>query len=214
MVGFLLGGFIPTCYAQTSVEIAKLEISMKINDFAFYRKRIGQTQEKIAEVLSIPLPIYLDFEQNRREPSQRVKEAFGSLLIRFPGSTDLSKPKIKAIDAYRASYVTKHGHQPFGKHWIPFSFATSKKTLVDFSPYDDGSEESRIQEWINSHDLPYIITREYIEHLKTLSDSGLNDELQFWDEVYTAQHYGKYKSQKPKTVVKKAWWKKFIEWIP
>ena len=186
---------------------------MKNNDFAFYRKRIGQTQEKIAEVLNIPLDVYIEIEENRQQPSQRVKEAFDSLLTRFPGSTDLSKLKIKAIDAYRTSYVTKHGHQPFGKHWIPFSFATSKRTLIDFTPYDDGSEESRVQQWLNSHDLPHTITREYVEYLKNLSDSGLNDELQFWDEVYTAQHYGKYQSQKPKTAVKKAWWKKFIEWI-
>ncbi len=186
---------------------------MKINDFAFYRKRIGQTQEKIAEVLSIPLPIYVDFEESRQQPSQRVKEAFGSLLTRFPGSTDLSKPKIKAIDDYRASYVTKHGRRPFGKHWIPFSFATSKKTLVDFTPYDDGSEELRIQQWINSHDLPFIITREYVEHLKTLSDSGLNDELQFWDEVYTAQHYGKYKNRRINSNKKVTLWEKLDRWF-
>ncbi len=82
---------------------------MKNNDFAFYRKRIGQSQEKIAEILNVPLDIYIEFEENRREPSQRVKEAFDSLLTRFPGSTDLSKLKIKAIDEYRTQYQLKIG---------------------------------------------------------------------------------------------------------
>ena len=43
---------------------------MKINEFAFYRKRIRQTQEKIAEVLNIPLDIYIEIEDNKR----KVKE--------------------------------------------------------------------------------------------------------------------------------------------
>ena len=96
---------------------------MKTNEFAFYRKRIRQTQEKIAEVLNIPLDIYIEIEDNKREPSQRVREAFGSLLARFPGSTDLSRPKIKAIDAYKVQYQLKTGKLPVGKHWIPFNIS-------------------------------------------------------------------------------------------
>ena len=109
---------------------------MKTNDFAFYRKRIRQTQEKIAEVLNIPLEIYKEIEDNKREPSQRVREAFGSLLARFPGSTDLSRPKIKAIDAYKVQYQFKTGKLPVGKHWIPFNILGCKKVLIDFSPYE------------------------------------------------------------------------------
>ncbi len=108
---------------------------MKTNEFVFYRKRIGQTQEKIAEVLSIPLEIYIEIEENRREASARLKDAFYDLLARFPGSSDLSRLKIKAIDAYKADYLEKNGVLPSGKHWIPFSFSTSKKALVDFSPF-------------------------------------------------------------------------------
>ena len=38
---------------------------MKTNDFAVYRQRIGQTQEKIADILGIPLEIYKEIEDNR-----------------------------------------------------------------------------------------------------------------------------------------------------
>lgn len=134
---FYLGGFIPTCHAQTCVEIAKLEMSMKTNEFLFYRKRIGQTQEKIAEVLSIPLDVYIEIEEDRREASARLKDAFYDLLARYPGSSDLSRLKIKAIDSYKADYLKQNGVFPVGKHWIPFSFSTSKKALVDFSPLEE-----------------------------------------------------------------------------
>ncbi len=175
---------------------------MKTNDFAFYRQCIGQSQEKIAEILNIPLDVYIEFEENRREPSQRVKEAFDSLLARFPGSTDLSKPKIKAIDEYKTQYQLKIGKQPTGKHWIPFSFATSKRTLVDFTPYDDDlnsrgviKTEQEMWDWINAHDVSPLITPEYFNHLTTLNNRELQEEVNFWDGVYTAQHYGKYKSR-------------------
>ena len=200
-MGFLLGGFIPTCYAQIVVKIAKLEKEMKTNRFAFYRKRIRHPQEKIAEILNVPLDVYIEFEENKREPSQRVKEAFDSLLTRFPGSTDLSSLKIPAIDKYKADYLFKTGKQPTGKHWIPFSFATSKKTLVDFSPCDDDlnkgviKTEEEMNQWINEHDLPPMITPEYFNHLTTLNNRELEEEVAFWDGVYTAQHYGKYKSR-------------------
>jgi len=178
---------------------------MKTNDFAFYRRRIGQSQEKIAEILNVPLDVYIEFEENRREPSQRVKEAFDSLLTRFPGSTDLSKLKIKAIDEYRTQYQLKIGKQPTGKHWIPFSFATSKRTLVDFTPYDDDPSkgviktEQEMWDWINAHDISPLITPEYFNHLTTLNNRELEEEVEFWDEVYTAQHYGKYR---PRTTPK------------
>jgi hypothetical protein len=200
-VGFLLGGFIPTCYAQIVVKIAKLEKEMKTNRFAFYRKRIRHPQEKIAEILNVPLDVYIEFEENKREPSQRVKEAFDSLLTRFPGSTDLSSLKIHAIDRYKADYLFKTGKQPTGKHWIPFSFATSKRTLVDFSPYDDDlnkgdiKTEEEMNQWINEHDLPPMITPQYFNHLTTLNNRELQEEAEFWDRFYTAQHYGKYKSR-------------------
>ena len=118
---------------------------MKKNRFAFYRERIGETQEKISEVLNIPLDIYIEFEENKREPSQQVKDAFYGLLTRFPGSTSLSKLRIQAIYAYKKSYQAKTGGYPSGKHWIPFSFATSKRTLVDFSPYDDDLDKGVIK---------------------------------------------------------------------
>ena len=174
---------------------------MKTNDFAFYRKRIRQTQEKIAEVLSIPLEIYKEIEDNKREPSQRVREAFGSLLARFPGSTDLSRPKIKAIDAYKVQYQFKTGKLPVGKHWIPFNILGCKKVLIDFSPYDDDLDkgviktEKEMWDWINAHDIAPTITPEYFNHLTTLNNRELQEEVDFWDGVYTAQHYGKYKSR-------------------
>ena len=174
---------------------------MKKNEFAFYRKRIRQTQEKIANVLGIPLEIYKEIEDNKREPSQRVREAFDSLLARFPGSTDLSKLKIKAIDEYKTQYQLKTGKLPVGKHWIPFSFATSKRTLVDFTPYDDDLDkgviktEKEMWDWINAHDIAPTITPEYFNYLTTLNNRELEEEVDFWDGVYTAQHYGKYKSR-------------------
>jgi DNA-binding XRE family transcriptional regulator len=174
---------------------------MKTNDFAFYRKRILQTQEKIAEILNVPLDVYVEFEENKREPSQRVREAFDSLLARFPGSTYLSKLKIKAIDEYKVQYQFKTGKQPDGKHWIPFSFATSKRTLVDFTPYDDDlnkgviKTEKEMWDWINAHDIAPTITPEYFNHLTTLNNRELQEEVVFWDKFYTARHYGKYQSR-------------------
>ena len=178
---------------------------MKTNDFAFYRKRIRQTQEKIAEVLNIPLEIYKEIEDNKREPSQRVREAFGSLLARVPGSTDLSRPKIKAIDAYKVQYQFKTGKLPVGKHWIPFNILGCKKVLIDFSPYDDDlnkgviKTEKEMWDWINAHDISPVITPEYFNHLTTLNNRELQEEVDFWDGVYTAQHYGKYR---PRTTPK------------
>ena len=178
---------------------------MKKNEFTFYRKRIRQTQEKIAEVLNIPLDIYIEIEDNKREPSQRVREAFGSLLARFPGSTDLSRPKIKAIDAYKVQYQLKTGKLPVGKHWIPFNILGCKKVLIDFSPYDDDLDkgviktEKEMWDWINAHDIAPTITPEYFNHLTTLNNRELKEEVDFWDGVYTAQHYGKYR---PRTTPK------------
>ena len=178
---------------------------MKKNEFAFYRKRIRQTQEKIAEVLNIPLDIYIEIEDNKREVSKRVSDAFYRLLTRFPGSTDLSKLTIKAIDEYKAEYQLKTGKLPVGKHWIPFSFATSKRTLVDFTPYDDDLDkgviktEKEMWDWINAHDIAPTITPEYFNHLTTLNNRELEEEVDFWDGVYTAQHYGKYR---PRTTPK------------
>jgi len=87
---------------------------MKTNDFAVYRQRIGQTQEKIADILGIPLEIYKEIEDNKRKVSKRVSDAFYRLLTRFPGSSDLSKPTIKAIDEYKAQYKFKTGELPVG----------------------------------------------------------------------------------------------------
>jgi hypothetical protein len=174
---------------------------MKNNEFAFYRKRIGQTQEKIADVLGIPLEVYKEIEGNQREVSKRVSDAFYRLLTRFPGSTDLSKPTIKAIDEYKAQYKFKTGKLPVGKHWIPFNVLGCKKILVDLSPYDEGLNEGKIKteaemkEWIDQHDLPVVITPEYFNHLTTLNNRELQEEADYWDRFYTARHYGKYQSK-------------------
>lgn len=174
---------------------------MKANDFAVYRKRIGQSQEKIAEVLNIPVEIYKEIEDNKREVSKRVNDAFYRLLTRFPGSTDLSKPTIKAIDEYKAHYQSKTGNCPIGKHWIPFNILGCKKILIDFSPYDEElnkgviKTEKEMWDWINAHDIAPTITPEYFNHLTTLNNRELQAEVDFWDGVYTAQHYGKYKSR-------------------
>lgn len=113
---------------------------MRNNSFAFYRKRIRQSQEKIAEVLNIPLYVYIEFEENRREPPQRVREAFGALLTRIPGSIDLAKPKIQAIDIFKRKYFKENGRLPTGKHWIPFNFVGCKQIFVDFSPFEKDSK--------------------------------------------------------------------------
>ena len=174
---------------------------MKNNEFAFYRKRIGQTQEKIADVLGIPLEVYKEIEDNQREVSKRVSDAFYRLLTRFPGSTDLSKPTIQAIDEYKAQYKFKTGKQPVGKHWIPFNVLGCKKILVDLSPYDEGlnkgkiKTEAEMREWIDQHDLPVVITPEYFNHLTTLNNRELQEEADYWDRFYTARHYGKYQSR-------------------
>jgi len=174
---------------------------MKNNEFAFYRKRIGQTQEKIADVLGIPLEVYKEIEDNQREVSKRVSDAFYRLLTRFPGSTDLSKPTIQAIDEYKAQYKFKTGQLPIGKHWIPFNVLGCKKILVDLSPYDEGlnkgkiKTEAEMKEWIDKHDLPVVITPEYFNHLTTLNNRELQEEADYWDRFYTARHYGKYQSK-------------------
>ena len=174
---------------------------MKNNEFAFYRKRIGQTQEKIADVLGIPLEVYKEIEDNQREVSKRVSDAFYRLLTRFPGSTDLSKPTIQAIDEYKAQYKFKTGKLPVGKHWIPFNVLGCKKILVDLSPYDEGlnkgkiKTEAEMKEWIDQHDLPVVITPEYFNHLTTLNHRELQEEADYWDRFYTARHYGKYQSR-------------------
>ena len=174
---------------------------MKTNDFAFYRKRIRQTQEKIAEVLNIPLDIYIEIEDNKREVSKRVNDAFYRLLTRFPGSTDLSKPTIKAIDEYKVQYQFKTGKLPVGKHWIPFNILGCKKILIDFSPYEEELNKGKIKtekemwDWINAHDIAPTITPEYFNHLTTLNNRELQEEVNFWDSFYTARHYGKYQSR-------------------
>ena len=174
---------------------------MKKNDFAFYRERIGQTQDKIADVLGIPLEIYKEIEDNKREVSKRVNDAFYRLLTRFPGSTDLSKPTIKAIDEYKAQYQFKTGKSPAGKHWIPFNILGCKKILIDFSPYDEELNKGKIKtekemwDWINAHDISPVITPEYFNHLTTLNNRELQEEVDFWDRFYTARHYGKYQSR-------------------
>jgi DNA-binding XRE family transcriptional regulator len=174
---------------------------MKQNDFALYRNRIGQTQEKIAELLDIPLNIYQEIEENKRDVSERVSHAFYSLFSRVPGSVDVSKPKIKAIDDYKTQYKNKTGKLPKGKHWIPFNVLGTEKILVDFSPYESDLNKGEIKtetemwDWINAHDISPVITPEYFNHLTTLNNRELQEEVQFWDEVYTAQHYGKYKSK-------------------
>lgn len=174
---------------------------MKNNEFAFYRKRIGQTQEKIADVLGIPLGAYKEIEDNQREASKRVNDAFFRLLTRFPGSTDLSKPIIKAIDEYKSQYQIKTGNLPVDKHWIPFNLLGCKKILVDLSPYDEEfnkgkiKTEAEMKEWIDQHDLPVVITPEYFNHLTTLNNRELQEEADYWDRFYTARHYGKYQSR-------------------
>jgi len=65
-----------------------------------------------------------------------------------------------------------------------------------------------MMEWINTHDVAINITPEYFNSLTTKTDAELEEEVQFWDEIYTAQHYGKYKSRvvepsKPKSFLQK-----------
>ena len=84
-------------------------------------------------------------------------------------------------------------------------FATNKRALVDFTPYDDDLNKGKIKtekemwDWINAHDITPTITPEYFNHLTTLNNRELEEEVDFWDGVYTAQHYGKYR---PRTTPK------------
>ena len=54
-------------------------------------------------------------------------------------------------------------------------------------------------DWINAHDIAPTITPEYFNYLTTLNNRELEEEVDFWDGVYTAQHYGKYR---PRTTPK------------
>ena len=70
-----------------------------------------------------------------------------------------------------------------------------------FSPYDDDLDkgviktEKEMWDWINAHDIAPTITPEYFNHLTTLNNRELQEEVDFWDRFYTARHYGKYQSR-------------------
>ena len=108
---------------------------MDFTKLEFYRNRIGQSQETIAFVLGVSLNTYQEFEAGTREISKPVEDAFFSLLTRFPGSSDFSKPTIKAIERYKNDYFAANNKYPIGKHRVPAPWISSKFKLVDLSPY-------------------------------------------------------------------------------
>ena len=130
-----MGGFVPNCYAQTFVEMAKEENQMDFTRLEFYRNRIGQPQDAIAFVLGVPLEIYKEFEAGTRHITKPVEDAFFGLLDRFPGSRDFSRPTIDAIGVYKHNYFAAHNEYPKGWHDIPAPWITRKFKLVDLSPY-------------------------------------------------------------------------------
>ena len=109
---------------------------MNFTSLEFYRKRIGQSEENIAFALGIPLVIYQEFEKGTREITKPVEDAFLSLIARFPGSRDFSRPTIKAIEAYKRNYLATHNEYPKGKHDIPAPWISKKFKTVDLSPYE------------------------------------------------------------------------------
>ena len=108
---------------------------MDFTRLEFYRKRVCQSQETIAFVLGVSLNTYQEFEAGTREITKPVEDAFFSLLARFPGWGDFSKPTINAIEIYKRDYFAIHNEYPIGKHKIPAPWISSKTKLVDLSPY-------------------------------------------------------------------------------
>ena len=68
------------------------------------------------------------------------------------------------------------------------------KTLDDDLNKGVIKTEQEMWDWINANDVSPLITPEYFNHLTTLNNRELQEEVDFWDGIYTAQHYGKYKS--------------------
>jgi hypothetical protein len=212
-VGFLLGGFIPTCYAQTFVEIAKLENQMKAENLKASREHIKQNPETIAYILGTDLQTYLKLESGELEISNRVAMAFNNLLTRYPGSNNcFAVPTIEAITKFKETYYEKYNRLPIGFHNIeaPWKSITSKE--IDFTPFDKYTPKTKEEmiKWIDAHDVAIDITPEYFNSLTIKTDAELNDEVQFWDEIYTAQHYGRYKSREPEAAKKDSFIKKFM----
>ena len=108
---------------------------MDFTRLEFYRNHIGESEETIAFVLGVPLSTYQEFENGTREITKPVEDAFFSLLARFPGGGDFSKPTIKAIEIYKKDYLATHNEYPKGKHDIPAPWISRKFKLVDLSPY-------------------------------------------------------------------------------
>ena len=67
---------------------------MKTNDFAVYRERIGQTQEKIADVLGIPLEIYKEIEDNKAL-REKIKVSGEIQGIQIQSETKLKDTQMK-----------------------------------------------------------------------------------------------------------------------
>ena len=70
-----------------------------------------------------------------------------------------------------------------------------------------------MMKWIDTHDVAIDITPEYFNSLTIKTDAELDEEVQFWDEIYTAQHYGRYKSSMTKPPKKKSILGKIKGWL-
>jgi hypothetical protein len=84
MRAFLLGGFIPTCYTQTYVEVAKLEIAMPKIDLNYRPDSYFALKE---------YGIYLDEikgAERRKQYNQMLREGSEGILIPLPYKPKLS----------------------------------------------------------------------------------------------------------------------------
>jgi hypothetical protein len=215
-VGFLLGGFIPTCYAHTFVEIAKLENQMKAENLKASREYIKQSPETIAYVLGTDLQTYLKLESGELEIPNRVAIAFDNLLARYPGSNNcFAIPTIEAITKFKKSYYEKYNRLPIGTHTIEAPWKSILSKEIDFTPFDKYTPKTKeeMMKWIDTHDVAIDITPEYFNSLTIKTDAELDEEVQFWDEIYTAQHYGRYKSSMTKPPKKKSILGKIKGWL-
>ena len=211
-----MGGFSPTCYTQTFVEIAKLGNQMKAEKLKALREHIKQTPETIAYVLGTDLQTYLKLESGELEIPNRVAIAFDALLTRYPGNNNcFAVPTIAAITKYKETYYKKYNRLPIGTHSIEAPWKSIPVKDIDFTPFDKYTPktEEEMIDWINTHDVAINITPEYFNSLTTKTDAELEEEVQFWDEIYTAQHYGKYKSRVVEPSKPKSFLQKIKDWL-
>jgi len=189
---------------------------MKAEKLKASREHIKQTPETIAYVLGTDIETYLKLESGELEIPNRVSTAFENLLGRYPGSNNcFAIPTIEAITKFKTLYYKKYNRLPIGVHAIEAPWKSIPFKNIDFTPFDKFTPktEQEMIEWISTHDVAPNITPEYFNSLTIKTDAELEDELKFWDEVYTAQHYGKYKPRTTQALKSKSLLAKIKDWF-